>query len=214
VLHACACNRSNGDCSGRRRRWQRARQRICQGFVVASSGKSRSCVPDQALSIALGANRYALGRQPAVSSPGCSGAAGRRPGLFFTVHWPSLIGHVQAAIAGCCVKAHRLAAAVRPTASDLELMLNRSVVSWMREPHVRVIDSSSCTTLVCTRQVFGNFLCICFPGAQFNHGSILELHGVLDVRSSTHNALTHLWVQFINTHREGCAAWVSQCLHG
>ena len=35
-------NRSNGDCAGRHRQWQPARQRICQGSLAGRSDRSTS----------------------------------------------------------------------------------------------------------------------------------------------------------------------------
>ena len=73
--------------------------RICQVFAAANSDKNKNCVPDQAFQAAVRAHRCASGRQPTVSCPGCSGAAGDAQAF-------SSISHVQAANAGYCFEAN------------------------------------------------------------------------------------------------------------
>ena len=66
----------------RRRQWQPERQRICQAYLAGCSDRSRSYGPIPVQPATLQVCRCSSGRQPVVSSPDCSGAAGRRPGLF------------------------------------------------------------------------------------------------------------------------------------
>ena len=51
-------------------------------FIINKNDKSRSCAPGQVRRGGLTAHGFVSGRQPAASSPGCSGVGGRRPGLF------------------------------------------------------------------------------------------------------------------------------------
>jgi hypothetical protein len=79
--------------------------------------------------------------------PVATGAADRRPGLFLTVHWPSSRDPVRAQLPDFA----RSDSSWRSSSSRSGDGGDCWCVSWMRVPHVPEADSSSCTTLACTR---------------------------------------------------------------